>query len=245
MERSITNATFHEASFVPQLENMHAMTRFAMGPVSDEHVAMDHLWRDLVHIATLRTRVVACMSAGGHEGQCHNQAAVGARPPVYAPFEELGSSQKEEFRALLEGIFTNSVRQPPVRLPVLHWDSRVDSTMSGQIINLNGRAAGEELAASLWAKGRGEPRQDAWQVMEAVAGRHTDEREDVVQAVQAQTVQRYLNFQIEQMLIHIEEWSALMEPKEIRCAAVPRVCALWLPDLISACVCWMYIRVRS
>ena len=215
-EVKAADAYFASPEFIEQLNRIHAITKSAMGPDADELEAMDLLWRELVHMATVQTRTIACMSAGGQDQQCYNQAAYGSAPPAYEPFEALPAAQQQEFRGYLEGLYNASVPRVPVRLPVLHWDARVDSTAPGQKGLLKSPPAPGD--AKVWVEGTGEPRQDAWQLREAVVGRHALEGHPVVRALQAHTVQRYLLFQVQQMLGYIEEWGHLMEPEQIRCA---------------------------
>ena len=213
-----------------------------MGPDADELEAIGLLWRDLVNTATAQTRALACMSAGGQEQQCYDQVAYGSKPPAYEPFESLSASLKQEIRGSLEGLFNVSVPELPVRLPVLHWDSRVRDAGRGQMIDAYSRKAPE--AAKQWVQGRGEPRQDAWQLMDASIPGHP-ERDAVVRALQKTLVHRYLLFQVQQLLNYIEEWGYLMDPEQIRCAV--RACVGVSVNLfivhVFACECGAYIHV--
>jgi hypothetical protein len=163
--------------------------------------------------------------AGGLEAQCYNQAEHGARPTVYAPFQELTAWQQQEFSALLQGLFNASAPRPPVRPPVLHWDERVVSTPHGPKVKLQLRAASTQQAAKLWAQGRGEPRQDSWQVIDSLAGNQLDRQDELVRALQAQKIERYVSMQIDQLLNHIEEWSQMMDRQQLRCAALRCSCS--------------------
>lgn len=187
-----------------------------MGPVSDEQQAIDSLWRDLVYMATLQTRAAACVSTGGLMEQCYNQAALGSRPTAYAPFKSLSASQQQELRSLMGDMFNVTVPQPPVRMPVMHWDERVDGTAQGQRLDFRAQAASEEQAVRSWMEGTGEPRQDAWQVMESLAGRHTDAVAAPMRDLQASAIEKYIDLQLEQLLSHIETWSKMMQPEKIR-----------------------------
>lgn len=240
-QRREAEAYFHSYEFAEQLNRLLSITQFAMSPVSDEHEAIRHLWRDLVYMASLQTRAVACMTAGGQDVQCYQQA-FDSRPHGYAPFEALTEEQQQELRGDMQQLFNASVAQPPVRLPVLHWDERLDGSAHEQRVHLHAGAASEAEAADLWMQGTGEPRQDAWQVMEALAPGHTDKRDELAKALQEQAVQNYLHLQVHQMLSHIQNWSGMMDPEEVKCVAVPllSVCACFLDLCMCLLATWVW-----
>jgi hypothetical protein len=62
--RRETEASMHSAEIGEQMDRLHTLIRLAMGPAADEDQAIEFLWREVVYLATLQTRAVACMSVG-------------------------------------------------------------------------------------------------------------------------------------------------------------------------------------